>query len=319
MLRASVVFIAVLASPALAQSWPAKPLRFVIGNSAGSTPDIVARSYSAGMERLLGQPMIVENRPGADGIIAAQTVARADPDGYSLLMGSQQTFAISPHTRKEMPFDTVRDFRPIAVVIDQTLGNSVVVHESLPIKTLADLVAFAKANPDKLTYSTSVANQSLFMAWLKRRAGIQMREVRYKDSPMAIQDVVAGRVAIGVNSHVSFVPGLESGKLRLLTTAASERLAGWADVPAIIEVYPDYNMNGFFVTMGPGKLPNDIASRLNRDSDTVVKSAEFRDMSRKITWYNTKGALTPEATAALIRSQSDTYRELVRDLGIKPQ
>jgi tripartite-type tricarboxylate transporter receptor subunit TctC len=320
MLRASVVFIAVVvAVPALAQSWPDRPVRLVIGNAPASTPDIVARTYASGMERLLGQPMIVENRPGADGTIAANLVARADPDGYALLVGSQQVFAISPHTRKELPFDTARDFRTIGVLIDETLGNSIVVSDTLPITKLADLVAYAKANPGKLTYSTSVANQSLFMAWFKRRAGVEMREVRYKDPSMAIQDVIAGRVSVTANSQFSVVPGIQSGKLRLLATAASERFKDWPDVPTIVEVYPDYNMSGFFVLMGPARLPNDIVSRLNRDTDAVVKSAEFRDMSRKITWFNSKGALTPEAAAALIRGQSDVYRELVRDLGIKPQ
>jgi tripartite-type tricarboxylate transporter receptor subunit TctC len=320
---ASITALAFFAFPGQGDAqqppWPTKALRLVIGNAPGSTPDIIARSYSEGMKGALGQPMTVENRPGADGIIAATAVARADPDGYVLLVGSQQLFAISPHTHKSLPVNTERDFSPIAAIIDSTLGNSVVVHSSLPIRTVQELITHAKAHPDKLTYSTSVANQSLFMAWFKRRAGIEMREVRYKDTNMAMQDGLAGRIDLTVNSHFGMIQGLKSGQFRLLSTAASKRFADHPDVPTIAEIFPDYNMDGFFILMGPAGLPKAIVERLNRDTDAVVKGQAFQEVSRRILWGNTKGAQTPEAAAALIRAQSEVYRQLVKDIGLTAQ
>ena len=319
--RVATLALAMLApAGSLAQhAWPVKPVRVAIGNSAGSTPDVVARVFAEGMTASLGQPMLVENRPGADGVIAANTVARATPDGYTLLIGTQQTFAVAPHTRKALPFDPLRDFIPISMVIDTTQGNALAVHQSYPVRTIGELIAYAREHPNKLTYSTTVATASLFMEWFKRRAGVQMREVRYKDAPLAVQDALGGRVSVAVNSPFALQHGIKAGTLRLLVTATSERIEGWGDVPTVQEVFPDYGFVSFVALFGPAGLPKAIVERLNRDTEAALKSPAFAKMTHQVMWYNREGARTPEALAKLVRGQFEYYAQLTRDLGIKPQ
>ena len=309
-----------LGATALAQSgWPNRPFRFVVGNSPGAAPDIVARILADHMSRALGQAWAVENRPGADGLIAAETVARSQPDGYTLLLGSQGPMAIDMHLKKTLPIDALKDFSHIAVIVDETTGMAVAVHPSLPVKTLAELITYAKANPGKLSFSTTVAYGTMFGAWMKKTTGVDMVEVRYKVASQAVQDAVSGRVQVAFQSPAALGAQVKAGALRFLSFATSKRIADWSEVPTVSETYPNFSMRGFMVLTGPAGLPRDIVLRLNKEAATISKNPKFMQELAKIYWYNFEGARTPEGTAEFIRKESESWGAFVRNIGLKPE
>ena len=314
---------ALLAGPSaegLAQAnWPNRPFRLVVGNSAGAGPDVVARILADHMSRRLGQAWVVENRPGADGMIAAEATARSAPDGYTLMLSSQSPMAIEMHIKKALPIDPTTAFSHIALIVDETAGMTVAVHPSLPVKSLRELIAYAKANPGKLSFSTTVAYGTMFGAWLKKRAGIEMVEVRYKQASQAIQDAVAGRVQVAFQSPGALGAQVRAGKLRFLSVATARRISDWPDVPTVAEIFPDFSMRGFMVLVGPAGIPPEAIQRLNREAAAVVKDPKFVQELAKIYWYNFEGVRTPEGTTEFIRRERETWGKLVREIGIEPQ
>lgn len=305
---------------ALAQSnWPNRPFRFLVGNSPGAAPDIVARLFADHMSRALGQAWAVENRPGGDGIISAEAVARSQPDGYTLLLGSQGPMAIDMHIKKTLPIDSIKDFTHIAVLVDETTGMAVAVHPSLPLKTLPELIAYAKANPNKLSFSTTIAYGTMFGSWLKKTAAIDMVEVRYKLASQAIQDAVSGRVQVAFQSPAALGPQVKAGALRFISVATARRIAEWGDVPTVSEAFPNFSMRGFMILAGPAGLPRDITARLNKESATIVKDPKFVAELGKIFWYNFEGARSPEGTTEFVRRERENWGAFVRNIGLKPE
>ncbi len=300
-------------------NWPNRPIRFLVGNSPGSAPDIVARLFADSMSRSLGQPWAVENRPGADGMIAAEAVARSQPDGYTLLLGSQGPMAIDMHIKKTLPVDSLKDFSHIGVVVDETTGMAVAVYPSLPVKTLAELIAYAKAHPGKLSFSTTVAYGTMFGAWLKKTASIDMEEVRYKVAAQAIQDAVSGRVQIAFQSPAALGPQVKAGSLRFLSVATARRISAWAEVPTIAETFPNFSMRGFMILAGPAAIPRDIVARLNKEAAVIAKDSKFIGELGKIFWYNFEGARTPEGTTEFVRRERETWGVFVKNIGLKPE
>lgn len=320
--RAAMVTLLVVLGAGMAQaqsSWPSRPFRFLVGNSPGAAPDIVARLFADFMSRRLAQPWAVENRPGADGLIAAETVARAPADGYTLLLGSQGPMAIDRHLKKNLPIDSFKDFTHIAVIVDETTGMAVAVHPTLPVKTLSELINYAKANPNKLSYSTTVAYGTMFGAWLKKTANIEMVEVRYKVAAQALQDAVAGRVQVAYQSPAALGPHVKSNALRFLSFATERRIPDWGEVPTVNETFPKFSMRGFMVLAGPTGLPREVVQRLNAESAGVVKDTKFIQELGKIYWYNFEGTRTPEGASEFVRRESDTWGRFVREIGVKPE
>ncbi len=305
---------------AMAQAgWPNRPIRFLVGNSPGAAPDIVARILADHMSRALGQAWAVENRPGADGMIAAESVARSQPHGYTLLLGSQGPMAIDMHLKKTLPVDSLKDFSHIAVIVDETTGMAVAVHPSLPVKTLAELIAYAKANPGKLSFSTTVAYGTMFGAWMKKTTGVDMVEVRYKVAAQAIQDAVSGRVQVAFQSPAALGTQVKAGALRFLSFATAKRIADWGDVPTVSETYPNFSMRGFMILAGPAGLSKEIVQRLNKEATTIAKDPKFMQDLAKIYWYNFEGARTPEGTTEFVRRERETWGAFVRNIGLKPE
>ena len=310
----------VASGTALAQSnWPNRPFRFLVGNSPGAAPDIVARLFADHMSRALGQAWAVENRPGGDGIISAEAVARSQADGYTLLLGSQGPMAIDMHIKKILPIDSIKDFTHIAVLVDETTGMAVAVHPSLPVKTLPELIAYAKVNPNKLSFSTTIAYGTMFGSWLAKTAGIDMVEVRYKLASQAIQDSVSGRVQVAYQSPAALGPQVKAGSLRFISVATARRIAEWGDVPTVSETFPNFSMRGFMILAGPAGLPRDITTRLNRESATIVKDQKFVAELGKIFWYNFEGARSPEGTTEFVRRERENWGAFVKSIGLKPE
>jgi tripartite-type tricarboxylate transporter receptor subunit TctC len=215
--------------------------------------------------------------------------------------------------------DPTTAFSPIAVIVDETTGTAIAVHPSLPVRSLRELVAYAGANPGKLSFSTTVAYGTMFGEWLRRRANIEMVEVRYKVASQAIQDAVSGRVQVAFQSPGSLATQVKAGKLRFLAFATAKRIDEWPDVPTVSETFPNFSMRGFMVLIGPTGIPAEAVQRLNREAAAIVKEPKFRQEIGKIYWFNFEGARTPEGTAEFVRRERETWGRFVQEIGMEPQ
>jgi len=299
------------------QPWPTKPIRLVVANSAGAATDVAGRVFADQLARRLERPVTVENRPGGDGLVGAQAVVAAAPDGYTLFLASQSTFAIDPNLRKSMPFDPVRDFTAIAVVFDDTGPSGIFAHPSQPFTTLTEMVQTARSQPGRLAYATTVPIFSMLGEWIQRRAGITLTEVPYKSTPQATQDAIAGQVPLYINAYGTVEQHVRSGKLRAL--ALTVRQPDLASIPGIAEVFPGFSMMGAIVLLGPAGLPADIAQRLNRETDAVVRNPQFNEMLKSLRWQNVEGARSVPGTAEFMRALRERWAQFIAEAGRRPE
>jgi tripartite-type tricarboxylate transporter receptor subunit TctC len=299
------------------QAWPVKPIRLIVANSAGSTTDVAGRVFADNLSRMISRPVAVDNRPGGDGLIGAQAVIASPPDGYTLFFASQSTVAIDPHLRKSMPFDPVRDFTPIAVLVDDTGPTGIFAHPSMPFRTLPDMVEYARANPGKLTYAVTVPLFSMLGEWVQRRAGISLIEVPYKSTPQATQDAIGGRVSLYINAYGPLETYLRSGQLRIL--AATLRQQDMTEVAAIADVFPGFSMLGAIVLLGPAGIPIDVLQRINAAAATVVKDPRFNQQLKPLRWANVEGARTPQGAAEFIRASRERWGRFIQEAGRQPE
>ncbi len=308
-----------LSGGADAQSaWPAKPIRLILSNSPGSAPDLVARVTTDQLGKALGQSWIVENRAGGEGVIGADAAAKSAPDGYTFYVASIVSVAIAPSLVKNIPYDSIRDFVPVAMIVDSG-PSAIAVHPDLPAKTFPELIALAKTQPGKLSYSITVAFLNISQEWLNKLAGISMQQINYKDTSQAVQDALSGRVPVLVNSAGTALPHIRSGKLRFLAVTSLKRMPAFPDVPAVAEFYPGYESEGWLSLAAPAGTPADIVNRVNREMDRIVRDAQFSQAVQKFVWANNGGASTPQALAALYRTERDKWGKIIRELGIQPQ
>src|SRR5437667_8144093 len=244
-----------LSTSALAQ-YPSKPVRVLVPFGAGSSTDIVMRILAQPLGQALGQPVVVENKPGADGAIAAAEVARAAPDGHTIVLGTNSPFSAGPHLRK-VPYDAIADFTPISLVGNYTFF--VLVHPSVPARTLAELIAYARANPGKLNYATGNTSGIVMTAMLASQANIELMHVPYKSEPPAITDLLSGTIHVMISSYATVAPQVREGRLRPLVTTLPNRSPLMPEVPAIVEVgFPKFSVStcaGMFV---PARIPSDV-------------------------------------------------------------
>ena len=298
-------------------NWPAKPIRLILSNSAGSAPDLLARVTTEQLGRALGQPWIIENRPGGEGVIGAEAAAKANPDGYTFYVATIVAVAIAPHLLKNLPYDPVRDFAPVAMIVDSG-PSAVAVHPELAVNTLPELVALAKKAPGKLSYSSTVAFLGISQEWMNKLAGINITQITYKDTAQAIQDAISGRVPVMVNSIGTVLPLIKAGKLRLLAVTSLKRLPTFPEVPAVAEFYPGYESEGWLSLAAPAGTPADIVNRVNREMDRIVRDSQFTQAVQKFAWANNNGANTPQALTVLYRAERDKWGKIIHDLGIQP-
>ncbi|MFM9971873.1 MAG: Bug family tripartite tricarboxylate transporter substrate binding protein [Burkholderiales bacterium] len=299
------------------QVWPAKPVRVVVSNSPGGAPDIAARIFNDALSRNIGRPVLLENRPGADSYLGAEAVARAEPDGHTLFLGTQSVFALHPHIKKKMPLDPVRDFTPIAVIWDDTGAQGVFTAPSSPFRTWQELVAFGKANPGKLDYATSVPLFRMLGIWISKRAGFEWQEIPYKIGTQAQQDVATGRVAAIITAFGPLEPLLRADKLRVLV--ATNPVQGWPKLPQLAEIYPGYTQPSFVVLAGPAGIPPPLAQRINRAAAAIVEDPKFNKDLSSVRWFNWEGARSPEGTAQFIRVQREAWGRFIKEAGIEPE
>ena len=299
------------------QPWPARPVRLVVSNSAGSATDVASRVFADNLSRRIERPVTVENRPGGDGLVGAQAVVSSAPDGYTLFFASQSTVAIDPSLRKSMPFDPVRDFTAIAVLCDDTGPSGVFAHPSMPFTTLPGMVDYARANPGKLTYATTVPLFSMLGEWLQRRAALRMVEVPYKSTPQATQDALSGQVSLYIQAYGPMQQHVNAGKLRVL--AVTVRQQDIAQIPTVAEFFPGFSMRGSMFLLGPAGIPADTVQRINREADAVVRNPLFNQQLKRLRWQNLEGARTPEGTVAYIRETRERWARFIAETGRQPE
>ena len=265
-----------LATPALAQDYPNKPITLVVPTATGGTTDLSARMLAQAIAPVLGQSMVVDNKGGGNGAIAASIVKRATPDGYTLLLQYSGYHVISPHLTKVKQWEQ-GDFQPVANVI--SAPQIIVVRESLPVKTLPELIAYAKANPGKLNYASSGNGslQHVTGAMLEQQGGIKMVHVPYKGTGPALQDLLGGQVDLTFGTAPPFMPHIQGGKLRVLAVTGKQRLPSLPDVPTTAEAgYPKVDATSWFALFAPAGVPKAIVDKLAADARAVVQDPAFK-------------------------------------------
>lgn len=316
-----VVALAVLlmSSAAGAQSWPAKPVRIIVSTGPGLATDIMARLLSDRLSKNLSQQFVVDNVAGAAGILGAQAAARAAPDGYTVYFAPASALATNHLLYKTVPYDSLRDFTPVAMVCD-TGPFVITVQPELPVKSLPELLAYAKANPGRLSYAYDVSSgyAAIIGQLINRRANAGMTEVPYKATAQALQDTATGRTQLMIGSIPASDAFVRAGKLRRIAVSSEKRFAAIPDVPAIAETIPGFNIDGWFAMVAPAGTPAPVVQRLNREIDLVLKDAEVLQRINQF-GLGTSGAGTPQSTGEFIRTQRERWAGIVKELDIQPQ
>jgi tripartite-type tricarboxylate transporter receptor subunit TctC len=301
---------------ARAQAFPNKPIKIVVPFPAGSATDAIARVIGASVSSAIGQPVLVENKAGADGAIAGTEVVRAAPDGYTLLMATNSPMAAAPAMKKNPPYDPVTDFTPISDIGRYTFF--LVVHPSVPAKTVAELVAFAKAKPGELNYATGNTTGIVSMALFNALGGVKMTHVPYKGEPQALTDLVSGRVQVMVVSSGTSLPHIREGRLRAIAVTLDKRSPALPDVPTIVEAgMPQFRLTSWAAVFGPARMPRDVVERLNREFVAAIGRPDVQQAMEKQA-FMLQGS-TPEQLGALVKEQFESYKSTMKIAGIEPE
>jgi len=310
--------LVVVAQPAYAQkAWPEKPLRIVVNFGAGGSADTMARLVSPSLQSGLGQPVVIEIRPGATGSIGAEFVARQPPDGYTMLMTSG-AFAMAPALQSKLPYDIFRDFTPI--VGCSNAAQVLVVHPSLPVKSVKDLVAFAKKRPGEIGWATAGIGSTghLAGALFNELVGIRLIHVPYKSNPAAAIDVIGGHVPVMFDQLSTATPHIRAGKVRALAITAGERNPLLPEVPTMAEVgFPKFQTSIWLGLLGPAGVPREIVVRVNTVVNGFLKTPEARERFTPLGLDVFGGP--PEALAARMKADLAGAQVTVKAAGIKPE
>lgn len=305
------------ATAASAQNYPSRPVRFVVPFAPGGSTDTLARTVGAVLSERLGQQVVVDNRAGANGDIGMSIVAKAPPDGYTIVLGYIANLAIGPSLYAKMPYDPARDFSAITQLAS---GDSIlVIHPSLPAKTLKELIAYAKANPKKVSFaSAAVASVGhLTGELLNDMAGIDMQHVAYKGSGQAIADLVGGHIKVMISGMASTLPHVRSGKLVGIVTTGGKRTAATPDIPTIAETYPGFAASAWYGVLAPAGTARPIVARLNADIHKALQDPAVVKRLEGVGFEITYG--TPEEFTAYMKSEIKKWAKVVKASGAKPE
>jgi tripartite-type tricarboxylate transporter receptor subunit TctC len=319
-LRAAAVFALVsagLVSAASAQTaYPNRTITLVLPFAAGSGTDTTTRIISQHLGVALGVGIVIDNKPGANGMIAATYVARAAPDGYTLFVTTNTTHSANPYLLKTLTYDPVKDFTPIARTGD--LPFMLVVHPDVPAKTVAELVAYGKANPGKLTYASGSSSAIVSGATFARNAGIDMLHVPYKSSPPAMNDVIGGRITMMFTDVLTGLPHVNGNALRALAVTTKDRSPLVPNLPSMQEAgVPDFDITSWQGYFGPANLPKEIVTRLNAEIRKIVEKPEIKAQLATLGMDAFSG--TPEQLGTFVGEQLVLWERLIKNAGIEKQ
>jgi tripartite-type tricarboxylate transporter receptor subunit TctC len=317
MIRRTLMHISVCCFPlwgltsVLAQTYPTKPVRLIVPFPAGGATDIFARALSQKLGEKLGQSLVVENRPGAGGTIGSDAVAKAAPDGYTLLLATSSTHSIGPSLNARMPYDAVRDFSPIAHV-----GNApsiMLVPNSSPAHSVKEWIAYAKANPGKLNYASSGNGTivQLTAELFKSQAGVFLVHIPYKGTALAMPDLISGKVDVIFDSLPTGLPHVRDGRLRALAVTTAKRTPLAPDLPAVAEVLPGYDSNTWFGLFGPKGLPAEVLTKVNSAANQALVDPEVKDKLARL-GIETVGS-TPQQFADMVAADTAKWKKIITE------
>ena len=302
------------ASPlALAQSWPSKPIRLVVPFPAGGATDLLARAIAQGIGNGFGQPIVVDNRPGAGGTLGSAEVAKAVPDGHTLLMSTSSTHAIAPHLNPNLPYNAEADFTPVAQVANAT--NIVLVPKDLPVASIKDLIAYARARPGQLNYASSGNGTivNLTAEAFKAQAGVFIVHIPYRGTALAIPDLVSGKVQLLFDSIVSGLPHVKDGKLKALAVTGAKRSALVPEIPTVAESgLPGFESNTWFGIYGPKGMSADITNRVATELQRALQKPDVAERLARLGAEPVADA-GPARFAAMVKADSARWAALIRD------
>lgn len=307
-----------LSSRAMAQApWPARPIRLIVPLAAGGPTDLLARIISQPLSTRLGQPIVIENRPGAGGSIGAEVAAKADPDGYTLFLGTSGTLSINQSLYSTLRYDPVKEFAPIRLAA--SAPYLVVVHPSVPARTLQELVAYAKAHPGKLNYGIVPGGAAqLAVELFKRTAGIDIVGVSYKGAALATNDLIAGQIEMSFASTPGALSYVKSGKLRALAVTSPKRLDILPDLPTVAECgLPGYAATVWYGVVAPVKTPTAIIDRLYAELSAVLKDEKVRASMAQNDFYVEES--NPAAFGRFIAAEAQKWAQVVKASGMKAE
>jgi tripartite-type tricarboxylate transporter receptor subunit TctC len=313
-----LVTIAALSFASLvqAQAWPSKPIKYIVPFAAGGTTDILGRMVSAKLAEAFGQPVVVENRPGAAGALGAELVAKSPPDGYTLGGGTISSHAINVSLYSKLPYDPIKDFTPITMLA--TLPNMLVIHPSIPANNVQELIAFLKANPNKHSFGSAGNGTSQHMSGelFKSMTGVQMQHIPYKGSGPMIPDLLGGVISMSFENLTTAYPPAKQGKLKALAVTSAKRSFLAPDVPTLAEAgLAGYDISSWQAMFAPAGLPKDIHERIYAETAKALKAP---DVAKRLQDLGLDaGGMRPEELSALIKADIPKLAKVVKDSGAK--
>ena len=296
---------------ALAQTYPNKPIRLIVPFPAGGATDILARALSQKLGEKIGQPVVVENRPGAGGTIGADAASKSAADGYTLLLATSSTHSIGPAINPKIPYNAETDFTPIAYVASSP--NIVVVPNTLPVKTMREFIDYARKNPGKLNYASSGNGTIVHLTteYFKAQSDTFILHIPYRGTALAIPDLVSGKVDVLFDSFVTGMPHVKDGKLRALAVTSAKRSALAPDMPTVAEVLPGFESVTWFGLYGPKAMSADVTAKVNQAVNAALADADVKERFARLGAEPAGG--TPQAFAAMVKSDNTKWKKIIAD------
>lgn len=295
-----------------AQTYPSKPVRWIVPFQPGGTTDIIARLVGQKLSDLWGQPVVIENRPGASALIGTQAGARAAADGYTLTFAYNGNMTMNPSLIRKLPYDPIKDFSHVSMIVGSPFV--LVVNPQVPAQSLQELIALAKTSPGKLNFAAGGGAGNLSGELFKSMAGLDMLSIAYKGNAPSLNAVLSGEASVMFETTTAALPHVKTGKLRALGVTTAKRSSLLPDVPAIAEVVPGYSVNLWFGASVPAGTPKEIVDQLNADMSRVARSTELKEKFASLGLEPLGGS--PEQTTAAIKTEIDTWARVVRDAKI---
>lgn len=298
--------------------YPIKAIRMIVPSAPGSGPDIMARAIGQKLTESLGQPVVIDNRPGAGGIIGSGAAAKSPPDGYTLIMSNAGAHAVNASLYAKLPYDPIRDFAPVTLVA--MAPNILIVHPALPVRSVKELIALAKAKPGELTFGSGGNGSTAHLSgeMFKTMAGINIVHVPFKGSPAAVIGVISGQIAMAFPNIPPALPHVRSGKLKALAVTTAKRSAAVPELPTVAEAgLPGYEATAWFGVLAPAATPPQIIAKLNA---AIVKSLRTREMQERLAAEGTEPVgNTPEQFAQTVRNDIAKWAKVVKSSGARPE
>jgi tripartite-type tricarboxylate transporter receptor subunit TctC len=306
------------ATQAQAQSWPDRPIKFISSQAAGGGTDIIGRVVADQLSSRVGQPVVYENRPGGGNKIGTEAAAHSAPDGYTYFYATAAALVVDPYTFKSLPYDPIKDFTVISRIAEVTF--MVVAHPDVPAKNLAELIAYAKANPEKIAVATDGARRfsGMVAAWLNKLAGTNISYVPYTQMTQGVQDVLAGRVQLLIISMPAVRGHVAAGKLRALAVTSLKRLPEFPDVQAVSETFPGFDFAGWFALAAPSGVPRPIIERVHKEVNAILQDPAVSGKLKSMGFVPYGGGTLKE-TQDYIDSQHKAWATLVKEIGLQPE